>query len=321
MKLTCLVDNAVQPSSGFWGEHGLAYLIETAGQRVLFDTGQSGTVLAHNLELLGIDPGVIDAVAISHAHYDHTGGLPALLGRLRPGIPLYASADLFRERFSQHEGTAKSIGLSLSQEELAGRLTLKLSAMPQEIAPGVWTTGEIVDRPKFEGRSSGHMMAAGGELVADAYRDDMSLVLVDGDRLALLCGCCHAGLLNTLAYVARTFAQPVILIAGGLHLAGVSAAEMARTIADLGGAEQISVAHVAEAVQYRRAMAEVQVEAEAPGLLLPRGAHSHPSGSRSSSRRMRLARPRPSAMCFGDGRASCQPSWRMSWPNVDRSRR
>lgn len=233
MKLTCLVDNAVQSSSGCWGEHGLAYLIETGGHCVLFDTGQSGTVLAHNLELFGIDPGAIDAVAISHAHYDHTGGLPALLGRLRPGIPLYAGADLFRERFSRREGAVRSIGLPLSRAELADRVTLKLSAMPQEVAPGVWTTGEIVDRPEFEGRSSGHLMAAGGELVADAYRDDMSLVLLDGDRLGLLCGCCHAGLLNTLAHVARTFARPITLIAGGLHLAGIGAAELDRTITAL----------------------------------------------------------------------------------------
>ncbi len=233
MKLTCLVDNAVQPSSGFWGEHGLAYLIEAAGQRILFDTGQSGTVLAHNLELVGVDASTIDAVAISHAHYDHTGGLPALLGRLRPGIPLYANADLFRERFSRRNGPPKRIGLPLCREELADRLTLKLSDAPQEIVSGVWTTGEISARPEFEGRSSGHLMAAGDELAADAYRDDMALVLVDGDRLALLCGCCHAGLFNTLAHVTRVFAHPIALIAGGLHLAGVSDAELGRASAML----------------------------------------------------------------------------------------
>ncbi len=233
MKITCLVDNAVQLNSGFWGEHGLAYLIETAGRRVLFDTGNSGTVLSHNLKRLDIDLLSIDALAISHAHSDHTGGLPLLLGQLRPGIPLFAHADLFRERFAQGEDAARRIGLPLSRAELAERLTLKLSAEPQEIVPGVWTSGEITDRREFEGRGKGLLMADAGELVADAYRDDMALVLQAGDRLALLCGCCHAGLLNTLAHVARHFPQPIALVAGGLHLAAVTAEDLARTGATL----------------------------------------------------------------------------------------
>jgi 7,8-dihydropterin-6-yl-methyl-4-(beta-D-ribofuranosyl)aminobenzene 5'-phosphate synthase len=111
MKLTCVVDNAVQFNSQLWGEHGLSFLIETGDGRVLFDTGQSGTVLLHNLQLLGVNPASIDALAISHAHYDHTGGLPALLEHLRPGIPLYANPELFRERMEQREGPPKNIGL------------------------------------------------------------------------------------------------------------------------------------------------------------------------------------------------------------------
>jgi 7,8-dihydropterin-6-yl-methyl-4-(beta-D-ribofuranosyl)aminobenzene 5'-phosphate synthase len=233
MKLTCVVDNAVQPSSGYWGEHGLAYLIETNGQRILFDTGQSGTVLTHNLKLVGVDPVTIDAVALSHAHYDHTGGLPALLTQLRPGIPLFANADLCRERFSQRDGPPKYSGLPLSREELAAHFVLRLSDAPQEIVPGVWTTGAISERTEFEGSGKGLLMVAEGDLVADAYRDDMALAMRSGAHLALLCGCCHAGLLNTLAHVARLHSQPVALIAGGLHLAGVAEDDLHRACTKL----------------------------------------------------------------------------------------
>jgi len=234
MNVTCVVDDAVQRSSAFWGEHGVAFLIETEGRRVLFDTGQSSTVLLHNLELLGVDPATIDALAISHAHYDHTGGLPALLDCVRPSTPLYANPDLFRERFSSREGQPRSVGLSLTRKEMAAQLTLHLSEAPQEIVPGVWTTGEMSDRPDPEGSSTYHLVRKGDSFVADSYRDDMALVVDmsegggSGNRLALLCGCCHAGLLNTLAHMQRTFERPVAAIAGGLHLTSATADHLKR---------------------------------------------------------------------------------------------
>jgi 7,8-dihydropterin-6-yl-methyl-4-(beta-D-ribofuranosyl)aminobenzene 5'-phosphate synthase len=218
MRLICVVDDAVQRGSAFWGEHGLAFLIETEGRRVLFDTGQSGTVLLRNLKLMHVELAQIDAMAISHAHHDHTGGLPELLKHLCPGTPLYASPDLFRERFSRRQEKLQRVGLSMARAELAAQMTLGLSATPQEIIPGIWTTGEILERPEAEGSSDNHLMLQGNALVPDAYRDDMALVLQMGDQLMLLCGCCHAGLLNTLAHATRAFEGPIAVIAGGLHL-------------------------------------------------------------------------------------------------------
>ena len=246
MQVTCLVDDAVQRGSPFWGEHGLAFLIESDGQRVLFDTGQSGTVLQHNLQLLEVKPAQFDAVAISHGHYDHTGGLPSLLQQVRPGTPFHASPELFRGRFAQRDGALEEVGLGLSREELACRMRLVLSPEPQEIISSVWTTGEISERPHPQGSSPSHRMRDGDRLVADAYRDDISLVLRSGSDLMLLCGCCHAGLLNTLEHVQRTFEGRVVVVAGGLHLTSASTAELqhiGQVLAAMPGLRQVSPNH------------------------------------------------------------------------------
>ena len=232
MRVTCVVDNAARRSSPFWGEHGLAFLIENEGANVLLDTGQSGTVLLHNLALLEVDPRHIDAVVLSHAHYDHTGGLAALLEQA-PGLPLFAHPDIFRERFSRRKTGIESIGLALGREELAQRAELHLNAEPTEVAPGIWTTGEIALRPEPEGRSARHLVREGEGWAPDPYRDDQALVLKTGKGLVVLCGCCHAGLLNTLAHVRRIFGQEIIAVAGGTHLVSADEAQLRHVVAAL----------------------------------------------------------------------------------------
>ncbi len=229
MKVTCVVDDAVQASSRFWGEHGIAFVIETEQGRVLFDTGQSGTVLLHNLEVAGIEPASICAVALSHSHYDHTGGLSALLQHT-PTLPLYAHPDLFRERFSRRDSGLASTGLSTSREELLRHVDLRLSDEPQQILSGMYTTGQITSRPEPEGRSAHHVVREGDDWIADPYRDDMSIVLEVAQGLVLICGCCHAGLLNTLQHVGAIFSGEMIAVLGGMHLAQADEGHLHRTV-------------------------------------------------------------------------------------------
>jgi 7,8-dihydropterin-6-yl-methyl-4-(beta-D-ribofuranosyl)aminobenzene 5'-phosphate synthase len=229
MKVTCLIDNSVKTRSTLWGEHGLALLIEAEGRRVLFDTGASGAVLVHNLLEARILPDSITALALSHAHYDHTGGLSVFL-ELRPGLPLYAHPDLLRERFSRRGEAIKPVGLRLTEPDLRRLADLRLSAAPQEILPGVWTTGEIAERPEPEGRSPHHRIHAGGGWAPDPYQDDMALVLDSPSGLVLVCGCCHAGLLNTLAHVQRTFGRDPAAILGGAHLGNANQAHLCRLV-------------------------------------------------------------------------------------------
>jgi 7,8-dihydropterin-6-yl-methyl-4-(beta-D-ribofuranosyl)aminobenzene 5'-phosphate synthase len=227
-KITCVVDNTVQQGSRFWGEHGLSFWIETDHGSTLFDTGGGETVFLHNLGLLKKQLRDARALMLSHAHGDHTGALEAVYRQAR--LPLYANPDLFCPRFSLRDGTYTSIGLSLTRERLDEMTDLHLSQTPVEVMPGMWTTGEIMDRSEPEGGSPRLFVPDGDGWQPDRYRDDMSLVLETREGLVLVCGCCHAGLLNTLAHVRRTFHKPVLAILGGTHLVSADAAHIQRVI-------------------------------------------------------------------------------------------
>jgi 7,8-dihydropterin-6-yl-methyl-4-(beta-D-ribofuranosyl)aminobenzene 5'-phosphate synthase len=215
LRLRCIVEDGVA-FPALRAEHGLSVLVETDGGNVLCDTGGSGETLLHNLEALGLRRAPIDAVALSHAHLDHTGGLAALLNE-RPNVPIYAHAEIGRPRFSVREGLYAT-GLALHIDALAAHAALHLSAEPREILPGVSTTGTIAPRPHPVGGSPHHETLEGGRLVPDPYADDISLVLGAGEGIVLLCGCCHAGLRNTLATVRRTRREPLRAVVGGTHL-------------------------------------------------------------------------------------------------------
>jgi len=234
MKITCIVDDRAPRGSGLKAEHGASFLVEVEGRSVLFDTGSSAAVLLHNLAVLGFDPQQIDALILSHAHNDHTGGLAGLLEQVR-GIPLYAHPDLFRERFRKASTGPRQIGPAVSREQVAEQLTLRLAADPVEVVPGVWTSGEIAPRPDPEGRSVHHMIRDGDGWTDDPYRDDLSVVVETGAGLVLICGCCHAGLLNTLASVHRAFGRTPIAVMGGVHLMHADTPTMDHVIERLQG--------------------------------------------------------------------------------------
>ena len=241
IRLTCLVDNCVRHGSSLRGEHGFSFYIETPSGDVLFDAGQSGEVLLHNAKKMDIDLAGVASLALSHAHYDHTGGLIHFFKLIRRKIPLFANPDLLRPRYSVREDQAIEIGLRIPAYIFSQKADLRLNAEPSQILPGVFTSGEVKERNQSEGRSPHHFIYSDGNWIPDPYKDDLSLVIETSSGLILLCGCCHAGLLNALAHVQREFHQDIRAVIGGTHLASCSQETLAHTIEILGGQGQKQV--------------------------------------------------------------------------------
>ena len=103
LKITTLIENQPGQDGRLAFEHGLSLFIEFAGKRLLFDTGQTGA-FADNAEKLSIDLSQLDAVILSHGHYDHSGGLARLLPLLSPDTPIYAGKEFFAAKYKKLPG-------------------------------------------------------------------------------------------------------------------------------------------------------------------------------------------------------------------------
>lgn len=228
--------------AGAWGHDaalhtawGFACWIETPEGTVLFDTGGDGPTLLGNLARMGLDPQVIDAVVLSHAHGDHTDGLAGLLDTgVRPMVYVPVA---FPASFKENVGARTDL------VEVTG---------PIEIIPGVYTTGQV-----------------GSSIVEQA------LVVETGEGLVVVTGCAHPGVVEMVRRAREALPSPhpfdrlragsspyqgegvVALVMGGFHLKDTDQAQIEAIIADLRnlGVQRVAPCHCT-GDQARRTFAE-----------------------------------------------------------------
>jgi 7,8-dihydropterin-6-yl-methyl-4-(beta-D-ribofuranosyl)aminobenzene 5'-phosphate synthase len=216
--------------AGLVAEHGFSALVTVrrsgTTHTLLFDTGVSPDGLATNAERLGVDVGAIEAVVLSHGHFDHAGGFVGL-SRLRAGraLPLTVHPLVWSRRRFAVPGRPGWELPTLSRGALeAEGFTVVERRQPSLLLDGsVLVTGEVDRTTEFEHGLPFH----------EAWRDDgwdpdplivdeqALAVHVRGQGLVVLTGCGHAGAVNIARHALRlTGVGHLHALAGGFHLGG-----------------------------------------------------------------------------------------------------
>src|SRR4026209_2863697 len=92
-RITILYD-AFGKDASMRKDWGFSALVEIAGKRILFDTGDDRDIFAANVKAKSVDLTKLDFVVLSHRHGDHMAGLAHVLS-VNPTVKIYAPKEGF----------------------------------------------------------------------------------------------------------------------------------------------------------------------------------------------------------------------------------
>jgi 7,8-dihydropterin-6-yl-methyl-4-(beta-D-ribofuranosyl)aminobenzene 5'-phosphate synthase len=249
------------PGRTLVSEFGLAMHVETRRgtqtRSTLVDFGFTPDALINNTELLGIDPSVLDALVLSHGHYDHFGGLVGFLqkhkSRLKPKLPLYVGGeDCFCSRQWTGPPVRGDFGVLDRKALKEANLLVTYAEGASLVAEHGFTTGQIGLR-SFEKLLSPTAMKIGVEggvgcyaerlpenertqtVVPDQFRHELAIGFnLKGKGLVVLTSCSHRGVVNAVRQAqAASGIEKVHALIGGFHLAPYQDDYVQQTVAAL----------------------------------------------------------------------------------------
>lgn len=213
---------------------------------LLFDTGPDSDLIIENAKKLGLDLGQVDAIVLSHGHFDHYGGtLEALKAIGKKDLPVYVHPELFYPRAFGKDGKEDLIYVThtLTKEQIEchqGKVLESSEAVP--IFEGLFLiSGEVPRETPYENGVQGeYKLKENTWECAPEVIDERCLIFYIKEKgLCMITGCGHTGIVNAANHALRlTQTRDLYFLMGGFHLAGPeNASRLDPTLKDL---EQIN---------------------------------------------------------------------------------
>jgi 7,8-dihydropterin-6-yl-methyl-4-(beta-D-ribofuranosyl)aminobenzene 5'-phosphate synthase len=229
--------------------HGLSLVVRAyfgdCTRTVLFDAGPVDYAVEHNGKRLGIDFGTIEAVVLSHGHWDHAGGLLKAFELMRAAapdrrIPVYLHPGMAAERaLRMPDGGIMPMAQVPTPDELAqAGASPEVTDAPQHLLDGIfYLSGEI---PRVTSYETGlvnqvRRTASGGWEPDPLIMDERFLAVAVKDKgVIVFTACSHAGVVNVMLHARDCFpTQTLYGVMGGFHLSGESERCIPETVHDL----------------------------------------------------------------------------------------
>jgi 7,8-dihydropterin-6-yl-methyl-4-(beta-D-ribofuranosyl)aminobenzene 5'-phosphate synthase len=209
----------------------LTGVVRSTRHKLLFDAGPEGAIFVRNCRNLGVQLDDVEAVAISHGHWDHMGALTSALDEITRGdrrVPCHINPGMFLERAARlSDGGVAPFQIVPSPRVLAahGAEVVNSFAARTLLDDCFFLSGEIPRVTSFEKGRQDHLCRAGAQ---SAWKPDPLLmderylaVNLRGKGLLVFSSCSHAGVVNVLRDARETFkSTPIYGVFGGLHLVG-----------------------------------------------------------------------------------------------------
>lgn len=219
------------------GAHGLSLLI-TAFQgntkhTLLFDADPEGDVFKRNVNKLNASIGDVEAVALSHGHWDHAGGFLTAIDLIKDNntgndVIFHLNPGMFYQRATTHNGEVCPFKKIPSIDELKQKGTKVVCSDEARLLLDnlFYLSGEIPRVTSYEKGFPGHVrQLPNGEWQDDQWIMDERFLVVNvrNKGLIVFSACSHAGIINVLKHAQELFpATPIYAVMGGFHLSGHS---------------------------------------------------------------------------------------------------